>query len=415
MQQLNKGQRVPLTFNSCGDLARWAWKSAASAAHSNSHSSAACAQALRWLCAQVRSSGFTGKTPTLFSFFPNSLARVCQAAGSSKLYLRRDQHKGSREQQPQDAVHHMEPSEEGGQVWPGEPQHYDIHDLMLMAVQPHRGLAGFLGQARLPEMQDSSQIVGTYVPAVSARRTLLGSGTFKGHYSLQLELGSYKASGAMTLGPRLLCVYQTIPWFVRLWVHTLVVMLEDKVVLPHQMAYHHLQPSVDRVSPLILEFCLEVPPGKQSVSITADFTKHFLTVFEHLPDAHRGFDIPAAIISYMSNESCHEAPCIHEEFSDGSLVQLATPDFSMPYNVICLSSTVMGVFVGSTLNTLVFRPGKLLSMDAGSRKRRKIRLAVSTVLLLALGFALALHVDKDFAGQVDSTLQLLDLPSLSLS
>lgn len=43
--------------------------------------------------------------------------------------------------------------------------------------------------------------------------------------------------------------------------------------------------------------------------------------------------------------------------SEGSLVQLATPDFSMPYNVICLSSTVMGVFVGSTLNTLLYRPG----------------------------------------------------------
>eukprot|EP00983_Pelagomonas_calceolata_P018247 571742-Pelagomonas_calceolata.AAC.1 len=73
----------------------------------------------------------------------------------------------------------------------------------------------------------------------------------------------------------------------------------------------------------------------------------------------------------------------------------------MPYNVICLSSTVMGVFVGSTLNTLVYRPGKLLSMDAGSRKRRKIRLAISTFLLLALGLALAIHVDAEFAGQVD--------------
>lgn len=51
-------------------------------------------------------------------------------------------------------------------------------------------------------------------------------------------------------------------------------------------------------------------------------------------------------------------PCIFQEYSDGSLVQLATPDFSMPYNVICLSSTVMGVFVGSTLNTLAYRPGK---------------------------------------------------------
>uniref|UniRef100_A0A7S3QP29 Uncharacterized protein n=1 Tax=Dunaliella tertiolecta TaxID=3047 RepID=A0A7S3QP29_DUNTE len=264
-------------------------------------------------------SGFSGKIPTLASFFPNSLARVCPAAASSILYLRRGQEVGSREKQLQDAALREKPSEVGGQAWPNKPKHYASHDLMHMAMQPQGGLAGLLDQAWLPEMQDGFQAVGTYVPAVSARRMLLGSGTFKGHYSLQVDLGSYAGDGALTSNARLLCVYQTIPWFVRLWVHTLVVMLDDKVIQPYQMAYHSLQPSVDRVSPLVLEFCLEVPAGSQSVSITADFTKLFLTVFEHPPDAHRGFDIPSAIVSFRSDEPCqgsnafvHDAPCMHE-------------------------------------------------------------------------------------------------------
>ncbi len=41
--------------------------------------------------------------------------------------------------------------------------------------------------------------------------------------------------------------------------------------------------------------------------------------------------------------------------SNGMLLRLATADIAMPYNVICLTSTVLAVFFGATLNTLLQR------------------------------------------------------------
>ena len=34
---------------------------------------------------------------------------------------------------------------------------------------------------------------------------------------------------------------------------------------------------------------------------------------------------------------------------------MATPDISMPYNVICLTCTVLAVYVGAMLNSLIKR------------------------------------------------------------
>ncbi len=81
-------------------------------------------------------------------------------------------------------------------------------------------------------------------------------------------------------------------------------------------------------------------------------------------------------------------------------MQLAPPDFSMPYNVICLTSTVLAVFIGATLNTLLRRPegteDKAVSGAAGSKSgwsspaRRK---AVKFVVVLLLFGGLGLYLD----------------------
>lgn len=121
-------------------------------------------------------------------------------------------------------------------------------------------------------------------------------------------------------------------------------------------------------------------------------------VSEQPPDAHRGFDIPPAVITYAEPRA--HAPCgvgwrawgaaaagawgeaaagarssahlptpllqslsrarpgvLH---SEGLLVQNANADASMPYNVLCLSGTVLAVFAGALLNALIRRrPGKV--------------------------------------------------------
>ena len=52
-----------------------------------------------------------------------------------------------------------------------------------------------------------------------------------------------------------------------------------------------------RVHPLVLDLCMLLPRAVRSVTLTAQFTKSFLRMLEHPPDAHRGFDIPAVIIT----------------------------------------------------------------------------------------------------------------------
>jgi hypothetical protein len=46
-------------------------------------------------------------------------------------------------------------------------------------------------------------------------------------------------------------------------------------------------------------------------------------------------------------------------YSDGLLVSLPTPDFSMPYNVITLSCTMFAMFYGTILSLLTRRMGYL--------------------------------------------------------
>lgn len=80
-------------------------------------------------------------------------------------------------------------------------------------------------------------------------------------------------------------------------------------------------------------------------------TKAFLRYTEHPPDAQRGWDLPPAVFVPIGLE---------EEGGDGVgriytpilLVDLATPDFSMPYNVIIMSSTLITFIFGSVFNLL---------------------------------------------------------------
>jgi hypothetical protein len=47
----------------------------------------------------------------------------------------------------------------------------------------------------------------------------------------------------------------------------------------------------------VLDLCLSVPANTGSITLTAKFTKAFLRMLEHPPDAHRGFDVPPAVLT----------------------------------------------------------------------------------------------------------------------
>ncbi|WAR11523.1 PIGT-like protein [Mya arenaria] len=109
--------------------------------------------------------------------------------------------------------------------------------------------------------------------------------------------------------------------------------------------------------------------------ISFEFDRAFLKWTEYPPDANHGFYVNSAVISTMlpSGQQYTAVPQNGSTFSDSLkdetiqfflrlhteslLVSLPTPDFSMPYNVICLACTVVAIAFGSlhNLTTRSFR------------------------------------------------------------
>jgi len=73
----------------------------------------------------------------------------------------------------------------------------------------------------------------------------------------------------------------------------------------------------------------------------------------------RGWDLPPAVLfpvtnrdGALTNTSMIEQTIPQRMYTPTLLVDLPTPDFSMPYNVIILSSTLMTLIFGSIFNLL---------------------------------------------------------------
>ena len=106
--------------------------------------------------------------------------------------------------------------------------------------------------------------------------------------------------------------------------------------------------------PTTFQVTLNLPP-QETVRITMDVTKAFLRYTEHPPDAQRGWDLPPAIITPVGliyNGSLSILPLDGRIYTSALLVDLATPDFSMPYNVIIFTCSLIAFIFGSVFNLL---------------------------------------------------------------
>jgi phosphatidylinositol glycan class T len=129
-----------------------------------------------------------------------------------------------------------------------------------------------------------------------------------------------------------------------------------------------LHPSIPRTRPTVLQLQLDIPPESQ-VEIRIPFSKEYIRYTEHLPDASRGWELPPAIIFLADQAYSVRMDTDLGGSSGGSrrkrlrlytsklLVDLPTPDFSMPYNVIIMTSTLIALFFGSIVNLGVRRWG----------------------------------------------------------
>ena len=108
-------------------------------------------------------------------------------------------------------------------------------------------------------------------------------------------------------------------------------------------------PPVPHSRPAHLQAVLTLPP-RSTVHLTMDVVKPFLRYTEHQPDAQRGWDLPPAVFVPLDADSGVLPPT--RIYTPILLVDLATPDFSMPYNVIILSCSLIAFLFGSTFNLL---------------------------------------------------------------
>lgn len=130
---------------------------------------------------------------------------------------------------------------------------------------------------------------------------------------------------------------ETLPWWIKLYLHTLTPSPTIKA-----MQY---TPAVDRVSTTLLEANVELPPNS-STELWMDYDKAYLRYTEYPPDAHRGFSVPSAILSWAQDGREGRA------YSTTSLLMAPLPDFSMPYNVIVLTCTVLALAFGTLFNLM---------------------------------------------------------------
>lgn len=201
----------------------------------------------------------------------------------------------------------------------------------------------------LPEQNVEAEIPLAQ-PAFYAARSITGHGQERG--GLQAVLTNPSPDSSVDL------VYlESLPWFMKPYVHTL------RAYISNDAGRHectecikeiYYRPAVDRSRGTHLELQLSVPPAS-SLILTYDFEKAILRYTEYPPDANRGFDVAPAVIRLL-NISTGDDPSQKVYLRTTSLLlPLPTPDFSMPYNVIILTSTVMALGFGSIFNILVRR------------------------------------------------------------
>ncbi|KIK81784.1 hypothetical protein PAXRUDRAFT_832609 [Paxillus rubicundulus Ve08.2h10] len=198
---------------------------------------------------------------------------------------------------------------------------------------------------------------------LSIKRALHGFSQTHGVLSVALSNNEY---GDITIG-----YLETLPALVTLWMHTIKAEVRgtQRDDLISDISYHpSLLQSNGRYGPSVLQVRLTVP-AKSALRLSIDITKTFLKYTEHPPDAMRGWDLPPAVlfpvlidgpVKYMVNDSFVDGigtrdrhrTIPHRMYTPTLLVDLPTPDFSMPYNVIILSCTLVTLIFGSIFNLL---------------------------------------------------------------
>jgi phosphatidylinositol glycan class T len=232
-------------------------------------------------------------------------------------------------------------------------------------------------------IQPSSGLVTPETPSLYAERSFTGHG--QEHGGVQTILRNPSPDTEVEF------IYmESLPWFMRIYLHTLEARIDGLSGKQNSLIQEvYYRPAQDRARGTQLEVRMRIPPAS-TVFLTYDFEKSILRYTEYPPDANRGFDVAAAVITILNPKSPSASGFVSgARFRTSNLrtttllLNLPTPDFSMPYNVIIFTSTAMAFSFGGFINILVRR---FVAADEGpklSLAQTKAKMRGGLVKLLA--------------------------------
>lgn len=214
---------------------------------------------------------------------------------------------------------------------------------------------------------------------VTVHRFMTGYGQVHGGIAVRLENNHPQCAMRVTY-------HDVVPWYLRMFFSTFQAraartkaspspaVADERLDAASLVTDTRFVPAEVRGRPNEMHVEL-VLPANASIVFSVQLEKAFLRLSEHPPDANRGFDVASGVATFEpvalgpDDSACHELK--HDTraftrtlFTEPLLVPLPTPDFSMPYNVITMTSTVVAFFVGSMLNTLLRKAPRIKQMMA---------------------------------------------------
>lgn len=285
---------------------------------------------------------FDGKQSwSLYKMFGRFITSICPLSSSSLVYVDITRNTSSN-------PHQLTPSPSS--VVDYNQRKFAVYDLKSVFAEPEDGgVQKSLDKNGLNIAdQYSKDMVYTkksFEPDIEISRSVSGYGVFAGGIVSRIKNNKKKAVRVLFM--------DVIPWYLRIYVHTLKITSNGKEMKYEKMFY---KPAVDRLAPHHLELVLSLP-ASSTTQIGLSFERSFLKWTEYPPDANHGvyagsaiLTVPKEGIDIPSIPSSTSAVNVIRIHSPCLLISLPTPDFSMPYNVICLVSTVVSLAFGPLHN-----------------------------------------------------------------
>ncbi|GAA5932095.1 GPI-anchor transamidase subunit GPI16 [Sporobolomyces koalae] len=282
-----------------------------------------------------RLSGQLGRRGFSFSsLYDRALEAACPVATASEVHL----------VVPTDSVNPFIIEPNSGK----ELRHLDGRDVVVWQTNETLNNASLDVRMTWPDENPFRYPPTTHLPTlpISARRVLQGHGQERGRIGVEITNHLDREMEVLWV--------ETWPWWVRGFVSSLDSVADGQSLSTVAREIDYVPP-IARLRPTTLQVTLRLPPRSRSQHTLA-YESSTLWYTEYPSDANRGFSVPGAIVTLMEpRDTDKNQRSILRLQTPATLVSLPLPDFSMPYNVIILTSTTIALFFGSIVNGMLRR------------------------------------------------------------